>query len=453
MIGWLDASAGASGDMLLGALVDAGVPLQVLQSTLDSLGPLGIILEVHPVTRHGLAASLVRVHVPDDPQPHRGLPAIRTLLASAPLQQPVRDLAIATFERLAAAEATVHRTEMERVHFHEVGALDAIADVVAGCAGVAHLRAEHGLTSLSVGPIEAGSAAPPVPAAHGAVPVPAPAVVEIARRAGLLLTGALPHEACTPTGAALLATLTSGQGPMPAIVPEIVGIGAGGRDPDQAPNVLRLLLGSAASAAGTTSTGTTGTGRISTRTAGEVIASAGTLGGAGVDAEPAVLVECNVDDLDPRLWPAALAALLDAGASDAWLSPILMKKGRPAHTLHVLCPPETVAAVRAAVFAHTTTIGLRESTLVKRPLQRSTQSVDVYGHPVAVKVARLDGRIINASAEFEDVRRAARLLDRPTKVVLAAANAAAQALLDTDRVAGDASGLPVGTGDASSPAG
>jgi pyridinium-3,5-bisthiocarboxylic acid mononucleotide nickel chelatase len=391
VIGWLDASAGASGDMLLGALVDAGVPVPVLQSSVDGLGLGALSLQVEPASRHGLGASLVRVRTPEGHQPHRGLPAIRTLLGAAPLPAPVRDLALAAFDLLGAAEAAVHRTEPDRVHFHEVGALDAIADLVAGCAGVHWLRAQRGLTELTVGPIEAGSAAPAVPAAHGAVPVPAPAVVEIARRTGLVLTGRLPHEACTPTGAALLATLTDGQGAMPALRPEAVGIGAGGRDPVQAPNVLRLLLGSA---------------------------------DAGGD-EPAVLVECNVDDLDPRLWPAALAALLQAGASDAWLSPILMKKGRPAHTLHVLCPLQTVAAVRAAVFANTTTIGLRETRLRKYPLPRSMSTVDVDGQPVAVKLALLDGRVVNASVEFDDVLRAAQALGRPAKSVLAQANAAA----------------------------
>ncbi len=391
MIGWLDASAGASGDMLLGALVDAGVPLPFLQSTVDLLGLAGLALHAEPVTRHGLGATRLRVQAPDGAQAHRGLPEIRALLAVLP--EPVRAPALAAFELLGAAEARVHRTEPDRVHFHEVGALDAIADVVAGCAGAHWLRTERGLTELTVSPIEAGSAAPAVPAAHGAVPVPAPAVVEIARRTGLVLTGRLPYEACTPTGAALLATLTTGQGAMSPIRPEHVGLGAGGRDPAEVPNVLRLLLGTAA-----------------------------------VDGEPAVLLECNVDDLDPRLWPAALAALLHAGASDAWLSPILMKKGRPAHTLHVLCPLETVAPVRAAVFAHTSTIGLRETALRKYPLDRRMSTVDVDGQPVAVKLAMLDGRVVNASVEFDDVVRAAEALGRPTKDVLAAANAAAQAL-------------------------
>jgi uncharacterized protein (DUF111 family) len=181
---------------------------------------------------------------------------------------------------------------------------------------------------------------------------------------------------------------------MPAIRPETVGLGAGGRDAAAAPNVLRLLLGAPA---------VNGTGE-----------------GAG---EAAVHMECNVDDLDPRLWPAALAALLDAGASDAWLAPILMKKGRPAHTLHVLCPLPTVPAVRTAMFTHTTTIGVRETPVRKHPLERVMSTVDVDGQPVAVKLAMLDGRVVNASVEFDDVLRAAQALGRPAKAVLARANA------------------------------
>jgi pyridinium-3,5-bisthiocarboxylic acid mononucleotide nickel chelatase len=391
VIGWLDASAGASGDMLLGALVDAGVPLAVLQSTVDALGVGPVRLTVEPVHRHGIGATRVRVEVPGGEQPHRNLPTIVALLSEADLAVPVRETARAAFERLAAAEAAVHRTEPERVHFHEVGALDALADIVGGCAGVHWLRGHRGLTELSVGPVEAGSGGAPVRAAHGTLPVPAPAVLELARRAGLLLSGRLPYEACTPTGMALLATLTDRQEPMPPLVPETVGVGAGGRDPDEAANVLRLVLGTASVAR----------------------------------CEPAVLVECNVDDLDPRLWPTALAALLDAGASDAWLSPILMKKGRPAHTLHALCPHETVEAVRAAIFTHTSTIGVRTLEVTKQPLERTMSTVDVDGVAVAVKLAMLDGLVINASVEYEDVVRAAAALRRPAKLVLAQATAAA----------------------------
>jgi uncharacterized protein (DUF111 family) len=234
-----------------------------------------------------------------------------------------------------------------------------------------------------------------------------PAVVEIARRAGLVLTGRLPYEACTPTGIALLATLATRQGTLPALRPESVGLGAGGRDPAEAPNVLRLLIGSPP--------------------VGSLPEVDARPGAGGVVEEPAILIECNVDDLDPRLWPAALAELFAAGASDAWLTPILMKKGRPAHTLSVLCPQETITGVQAAMFAHTTTIGVRHTPVTKYPLARELASVEIGGETIAVKLALRDGHVVNASVEYEDVIHAARALKRAPRQVLAEASALAQA--------------------------
>jgi uncharacterized protein (TIGR00299 family) protein len=385
MIGWIDASAGASGDMLLGALVDAGVPLAQLQSTVDNLGlPERPVFGAQPVLRHGLAATRVIVTAPDSAE-HRTLPEIRRLLREQPT-------ACAAFELLARAEAAVHRTAPDKVHFHEVGALDAVADVVGVCAGVAWLTAHRGLESLHCGPVEIGGSGGPTPAAHGAVPVPAPAVLEILRLAGRTATGRLAHEACTPTGAALLATLTAESASLPAMRIGGVGTGAGGRDPAQAPNVLRLVLGEPAT-------------------------------GPGV--EPAVMLECNTDDLDPRLWPGVLAALLDAGASDAWLTPILMKKGRPAHTLHVLCPPALADRLRALVFRETSTIGLRQYAVDKHALPRTWSTVDIEGQPVRVKRASLGGAPVNVAVEYEDVAAAAAALGLPVKEVLARATAAA----------------------------
>jgi pyridinium-3,5-bisthiocarboxylic acid mononucleotide nickel chelatase len=386
MIGWLDASAGASGDMLLGALVDAGVPLAHLQSTVDALElPERPVLRAEPVRRQGLGATSVTVTAPDAVR-HRTLPDIRDLLPGHPT-------ALAVFELLARAEAAVHRIAPERVHFHEVGALDAIADVVGACAGVDWLAVHRGLETIHCGPIEiGGSGAPDRPGAattagHGAIPVPAPAVLEVLRLGGRTVTGRLPHEACTPTGAALLATLTR-EGPLPAMRIEAVGVGAGGRDPAEAPNLLRLVLGE-----------------------------------PPVPTE--VVLECNTDDLDPRLWPAVLAALLDAGASDAWLTPILMKKGRPAHTLHVLAPPAAAERLRTTIFRHTSTIGLRQYPIDKHALARTWSTVDVDGQPVRVKLASLGGEVVNVSVEYEDVTAAAAALGVPVKVVLARASAAA----------------------------
>ena len=384
-IGWLDLAAGASGDMLLGALVDAGVPLEVLADAVATLPVEPIRLETEQVTRHGLGATRVHVRAADSSH-HRTWPDVRALVAEAALSPTVRDGALAVFERLAVAEGRVHRIAPEEVHFHEVGALDALADVVGVVAGFAHL----GLSHLSASPVALGSGS--ARGAHGVVPIPGPAVLELL--AGVpVVAGAVPAEMCTPTGAALVASLVEQWTTLPPMRVERVGNGAGGRDPEQLPNVVRLVLGSA--------------------------------------DEPApgspVVLETNVDDLDPRLWPGVLDALFAAGASDAWLTPILMKKARPAHTLSALCRPEAVPAVQAAVFATTSSIGLRVVPVGKVALDRTQASVDVLGGRVAVKVAAAEGRTVNVSVEYEDVVALARELGLPVKEVLRAATAAAEA--------------------------
>ena len=385
MIGWLDLAAGASGDMLLGALVDAGVPLAVVQAAVAGLPVEPVLLRTEQVTRHGLGATRVHVDAPPSTH-HRTWADVRELLGGATLDDAVRERALAVFARLAAAEGRVHRVPADEVHFHEVGALDALADVVGVVAGFAHLGlAELHATSVALG---SGTAR----GEHGVVPVPGPAVLELLT--GLPVhAGPVPHECCTPTGAALVAELVDVWGPMPGMRPARVGSGAGGRDPVELPNAVRLVLGEPAATPGTP-----------------------------------VVLEANIDDLDPRLWPGVLDALFAAGASDAWLTPILMKKGRPAHTLAALCRPETVAAVQRAVFAHTPTIGLRVSPVGKVALARSQDHVDVLGGRVGTKTARDDaGRVLNVSVEFEDVAALARERGLPVKEVLRAATAAAWA--------------------------
>jgi uncharacterized protein (TIGR00299 family) protein len=384
VIGWLDLAAGASGDMLLGVLVDAGVPLEVPARAVAALGVEPVPLTTEQVTRHGLGATRVHVHAPPSTV-HRTWADVRAILAAADLPADVRDRALAVFARLAAAEGRVHRVDPDAVHFHEVGALDALADVVGVVAGFAHL----GLTRLHASPVALGSGS--ARGAHGVVPIPGPAVLELL--AGVpVLAGPVPAEACTPTGAALLAELVDEWTPLPPMRVRRTGTGAGGRDPEQLPNVVRLVLGEAAAADVPTG---------------------------------AVVLETNVDDLDPRLWPAVLEALFAAGASDAWLTPILMKKGRPAHQLSALCRPDAVAAVQSAVFAATATIGLRVVPVGKVALERTSSSVDVLGGSVAVKVARRDGRVVNVSVEYEDVAALARDRGLPVKEVLRAATAAA----------------------------
>jgi pyridinium-3,5-bisthiocarboxylic acid mononucleotide nickel chelatase len=384
MIGWLDLAAGASGDMLLGALVDAGVPLEVVAEAIAALPVEEVRLASEPVTRHGLGATRVHVHAPDSPH-HRTWPDVRAILAEAALAPAVRDGALAVFERLATAEGRVHRISPDEVHFHEVGALDALADVVGVIAGFEHL----GLTRLTASPVALGSGS--ARGAHGVVPIPGPAVLELLR--GIpVVAGTVPAEMCTPTGAALVAHLVDEWTPLPPMRVERVGAGAGGRDPVELPNVVRLVLGSEAAPVGSP-----------------------------------VVLETNVDDLDPRLWPAVLASVLEAGASDAWLTPIVMKKGRPAHTLSVLVPTEHEQRVQAVVFAQTSAIGMRRTVTGKVALARELASVIVDGQRIAVKLARHGGAVVNVQPEYDDVAAAAAALGRPMKAVLAEAISRASA--------------------------
>jgi hypothetical protein len=385
-LGWLDCSAGVSGDMLLGALVGAGVPLPVLQDAVAAVAPERIELSVERVHRAGFAATRVHVSVADSAT-SRTWRDVRTLLERSVLADDVRTASLDTFARLAGAEADAHGQPVEDVHFHEVGALDAIADVVGVAAGLAHLR----LDALARSPVAVGGGF--VRAAHGRIPVPVPAVVT-------LLTGTPTRggptdtEHTTPTGAALLATHVTAYGRQPAMTVTAAGTGAGGRDPADVPNVVRLFVGSAPDTEQVTS----------------------------------LLLSTNVDDLDPRLWPPVLARLLDAGATDAWLTPVLMKKGRPAHTLSVLLQSGARAAVLGVLFRETSTLGLREEVVGKVALERTDAVVEVDGQRISVKVARHDGAVVNVQPEYEDVVTAAQALARPVKVILARAGAAAAPL-------------------------
>ncbi|HVB27984.1 MAG TPA: nickel pincer cofactor biosynthesis protein LarC [Mycobacteriales bacterium] len=385
-IAWWHAAAGASGDMCLGALVDAGVALETVQAAVDAIGVDPIGLSVESVTRQGIGATRVVVSAPRT-SVVRTWGNVRRLLESAALDEPVRGTSLAVFERLAKAEAQVHRSSPESVRFHEVGALDAIADVVGTAAGLHAL----GVGAVHASPIAVGLGMSR--GEHGLVPVPGPAVLALLGDAGApAYSGDVPYELTTPTGAAILAATVTQWGGLPPMRVRATGYGAGSRDLDELPNVLRLVIGDSAD--------------------------------APPPAGTALVLEANVDDLDPRLWPAVLTRLLEAGAADAWLTPILMKKGRPAHTLSVLVDDAQAETIRGIVFTETSTIGLREARVAKRPLDRSSETVTVDGQPIRVKVARLGEVAVNASPEYEDVVAAAAALGRPIKAVLAAAVAA-----------------------------
>ncbi len=401
-VGWIDASSGASGDMLLGAVHDAlealGLDPSVMARAAAAVVPVDIT--VTHEQRTGFRVARATVGTTETVAPHRTWLEVRTMLEQADLAAPVRVLALQAFERLAAAEAHVHGVEPEEIHFHEVGAHDAIGDIVGVCAGFVELD----LATLHVSAISLGGGH--AMTSHGQIPIPGPAVLELLRHSELDARGGpVDEELCTPTGAALLTTLAAGTSAMPAMAVQSVGLGAGSRHTGAGLSALRIVVGRPVSGpAGATRPGTTD----------------------GVSE--AIVIETNVDDLDPRLWPGVLQRLLDAGASDAWLTPILMKKGRPAHTLHVLVGSNPVLQqqIRTIVLTETSAIGLRETAVSKTALQRQEYVVHVADRPVRVKVA-LDeaGRVVNVQPEYDDIAAAARTLDRPAKQVLAEALAAA----------------------------
>jgi uncharacterized protein (TIGR00299 family) protein len=386
VVAWLDVTAGVAGDMLLGALVDAGADLDDVQRLVDLVLPETVRLEATPLQRAGLRAVKVEVTSRVEDHPHRRWPEIRSRISAAELPAPLAAQADTVFRRMAEVEAIAHGVPVEDVEFHEVGSWDSVADVVGTCAAL-HLL---GVDEVAITPIALGSGS--VRTSHGVLPVPVPAVLGLVD--GWAVEAGGEGELATPTGVALVTTLATSQGPLPALEVMASGVGAGTRDPAGRPNVVRVVLGR--------------------RTAPD-----------GDAPHRLVVLEANVDDLDPRVWPTVLAGLLEAGAADAWLTPVLMKKGRPAHTLSVLSEPDLGSSLRNRIFALTSTLGVRESTVQRWALDRGWADVAVEGHAVPVKVAHRDSEIVHATPEFDDVARLAGELGRPVRDVLAAAVAAA----------------------------
>ncbi len=386
---YIDAIGGVAGDMLLGALLDAGAPLHEVRAGLRGLGIDGLDLAVAPTERHGLGAVSARVIAPPE-HVHRDWAAVRAMLDRARLPPRARARAEETFRRLAHAEGRVHRRAPEEVEFHEVGALDALADVCGVALALEALDVERVVCSPL--PVARGL----VSAAHGVLPLPAPATLELLRGAPLYGVDA-GVELVTPTGAALAAALAEDRfGAVPPLTLEAVGYGAGTRDLADRPNLVRVLLG--------------------TEIAGDT----------GGTRRPAVLVECTLDDLSGELVADAATACLAAGALDAWVTAVQMKKGRPGVVLTAVVRPNREREVSEAMLRHTTTLGVRILPVVRWELDREQHTVTVDGEPVAVKVGRLDGEVVNIAPEHEDVARAAAALGRPAKAVWAQAWAAAE---------------------------
>jgi len=394
---WVDARNGVAGDMLLAALLDAGASLDAVVGAVEAVLPATVRLEVRQVRRAGLRALKLDVAKLAEDSPHRDWTTIRAMLSAAAVPEPVRESATAVFRALADAEARAHGVDPERVHFHEVGAWDSIADVVGVCAALHDL----GIVRLGCGVVGLGSGT--VQVAHGEMPVPVPAVVELAKGWPVVFGGR--GELATPTGMALVTTLGVSQPELPSGLIEAVGVGAGTRDDPERPNVVRVLVG---------------------RFEGPATAQRPQ---PDVRREDAIVLAANVDDLDPRLWPEVLARLLDAGAADAWLTPILMKKGRPAHTLSVLCSTEVAPELRRLVFELVPTLGVREAPTTKWALDRRWETATVLGHDVRIKLGLLDGRVLTATPEFEDVASVAATTGRPQREVMAEAASAASALI------------------------
>ncbi len=359
-------------------------------AAVDAVLPDAVRLVATAVVRAEQRACKVDIEVVADDHPHRTWKDIRTLVEAAELPAPVRTNALEAFARLADAESRVHGIPAEDVHFHEVGAWDSVADVVGVCVAL-HLL---GITSVSASPVALGSGR--VRAAHGHLPVPVPAVLELSSGWEVFAGGT--GELATPTGLALVRALTDTCETLPRMRVEAVGVGAGTKDPPGRANVVRVVMG-------TLSDGTSGS-----------------------PTERLHVLECNVDDLDPRVWPDVLARLLDAGAADAWLTPVLMKKGRPAHTLSVLCHPADRAVLRSLVLTLTTTFGVREHVVDRVALRREWRAVDVAGHPVRIKVSLDDdGRIQHATPELDDAAAAAAGGGLALRQVLDEAGASARA--------------------------
>jgi pyridinium-3,5-bisthiocarboxylic acid mononucleotide nickel chelatase len=393
---WFNCAAGVAGDMLLGALVDAGADRDAVGDALAGLGPAiehdGYAVTFERVQRCGVGATWANVvthahdhhstHHTHDHHPHRPAREVFAILEGADLADRVRERAMAAYRALADVEGAIHGIDPDDVELHEVGALDAIIDVVGVCAALESL----GVSRVVCSPIAVGHGT--VSAAHGSLPNPVPAVVELMARAGAPMTGVdTTMELSTPTGVALMTTLADGFGPMPALTTVSVGFGAGTADPPGRPNVVNVVVGTAV--AGSGSTGVVGAGR------------------------PAQLLEANVDDATGEVLAHTVAALLAAGAHDAWVTPIVMKKGRPAHTVHALCDHPVLRAVAEVLVAETGTLGLRVSTVERWPQQRAEHTVDVRGHTVSVKVT--DGRV---KVEYDDAARAAHALGLPLREVL-----------------------------------
>lgn len=375
-----DCFSGVSGDMILGALVDVGLPLKDLARGLKSLRAGDYLLRSRQVRRGGLKATKMDVVIRDGFRSPFPLSRIHRILASSRLPAPVKEGGREAFERLARAEGLAHRVPPSKVHFHEVGVVDSLVDVVGAFLGC-HLL---GIGRVTASPVNLGSGM--LLCAHGQLPVPGPAVAVLAK--GIPVYSAGPaRELATPTGVALLGLLAQDFGPLPLMRPTAIGYGAGEADPEDWPNVLRLFLGESGP-------------------------------GSWAGAETVLQIETNLDDLNPQAYETVLDRLFTAGALDVTLTPVIMKQGRPGIVLSALAPHEKAEAVADLVLRETTTLGIRMSEVHRKVLPRRMQTVRTSGGSVRMKLADIDGGSIKAAPEYQDCKRIAERTGRPVREVL-----------------------------------
>ncbi len=377
---YFDCFAGVSGDMTLGALVSAGADRRALVEQLAGLefGKFEVTFE--QVDRSGISAVQAKVSTGEQHH-HRGLSQILKIIDSARLSDGVKERAARIFTRLGAAEAHVHNLPVEEVHFHEVGALDSIVDIVGACIGFELLDIERFASSA----LHVGSGM--VEMAHGRFPVPPPAVAELLRDKPTYATDIV-GELVTPTGAALVSTLCDSYGPLPALRASATGYGAGGRSYEKFPNVLRVFVGEA---------------------------------DGDARNERLLMIETNLDDESPQIVGHVMERAFQRGALDCYFTPVQMKKNRPGVLVSILCRSTEREALMQLLFSETTTLGVRSYEVERRALAREIVPVETRYGSIRIKVARLDGRISNIMPEYEDCRAAAELNDVPLRTVEAAA--------------------------------
>jgi hypothetical protein len=390
---YFDCFSGISGDMALGAMLDAGLPLEDLKGALGSLAVSGFDVSAVRVLRAGVSATKFTVHEHGGGQhdhghhTHRHLSAIFGLIDKSALSTTGRDRAKAMFQRLAEVEAGIHQMPVEKVHLHEVGALDSIIDIV----GIVFALEWAGADRVVCSPLNVGGGM--VQSAHGLFPVPAPATVKLLGEAPVY-GGAVQQELVTPTGALIVTSYAESFGPVPAMSIEHVGYGAGERDDPTSPNVLRVLIGRAATEAKT---------------------------------ERVTVVECEIDDMNPQIFGVVMDQLYAAGALEVFYVPVQMKKNRPGTLMTVIAAPERLGQMSDIIFRETTTIGLRHSEVARECLDREIIEVETSLGAVRFKVARRDGHVLNAVPEFEDCAKLAAATHLSIKEVQALAVSAYRA--------------------------